>query len=705
MTPEDISLFSNVFKDPDPEFVAQNLNSLSQKEKVAFARSCYELVSKTLGSILEKSINVTFQKVFISVGNLFFGRIPEVNHRIKTDPERWNAMLERLREIKLFAGTSDFDLLSIAERMEEVELKADETFLSQYDDVNGVYFVKNPVNVYEHNSKIASVTRNGIFGDAPCITGELESSITAKPTMDCAGLFLSREEFVRLLRSVPGLHEKVFQDVVERARLSGIRAEEQRRLIQEILDNIGQGSFSIDMAGEIGENYTTIAAEYLGVDNLAGVPFADLAFRRDRKTLRNYYRALHMLFSGNQFDNSMVLDLLPKEIVIKKRTFKLHYSFIQDGTGNVMSVFIRMEDLSLERELAQKEAEEKNILSKMQQNIGGFMNMLSDSENTFSLVERFAEDYWDANIQPDSDYINEMLRNLHGSKGLSGQFELNNLKKVIHELEDWFLIIDKEGMEAHSEKFIDLLQQFDGQYQFAVSFKENLGEGIIQILNGISFSKVEFNELSESVKTGDLETAKKLILSRNNVAAKRIVSNWKKDTDRLAARLNKKVQFVTEIDDDLTVPKDIAKTLNVVLGHLYRNCIDHGIESPEVRKEKGKDETGVLSAKIFIEDSLLVLEIGDDGKGIDNKEIESLARNKTSIDQKLLDQYIVDNEQWRILFLPGFSSAEEITDISGRGVGMDAVQHTLNKLNGSIIIDSEPDRGSTFIVRIPIELS
>jgi len=705
MTPEDILLFSDIFKDPNPKATAHKLNSLSQKEKVAFARSCYELVSKLLGSILEKSINVTFQKVFTSVGNLFFAKIPEVNYRIKSDPEKWNGMLNRLRQINLFSGTSDFDLLSIAEHIKEIELKADEAFLSQYEHVEGVYFVKNPVNVYEHHSKIASVTRNGIFGDAPCITGELESSITAKPTMDCDSLFLSREDFVRLLRSVPGLHEKVFQDVVDRARLGGVRAEEQRRLIQEILDNIGQGSFSIDMAGEIGENYTAIAAEYLGVDNLAGVPFADLAFRRERKTLRNYYRALHMLFSGNQIDNAMILDLLPKEIVIKNRIFKLHYSFMQDGTGNVMSVFIRMEDLTLERELAQKEAEEKNILTKMQQNIGGFMNMLSDAENTFSLIERFAEEYWDANIQPNTDYTNDILRNLHGTKGLSGQFELNKLKQVIHELEDWFLLIDKEGMEKHSDKFIELLQLLEGQYQFAVSFKENLGEGIIQILNGISFSKDEFTQLSESVKTGDLETAKKLILSRNSVVAKRIISNWKKDTKRLAEKLNKKVRFTTEIDEKLTVPKEMAKTLNVALGHLYRNCIDHGIEPPENRIEKGKDETGLIFVKIFMEDAQLLIKVGDDGAGLDYEKIEAIARNNENIDQQCVDQYIADNEQWRILFLPGFSSAETITDVSGRGVGMDAVQNALMKMQGSIIMDTEPDKGSTFNIRIPIALN
>lgn len=702
MKPEHIKQISEVFSDPNPVAVAKKVNKMTKQEKVIFARSCFELTGKVFGSVLEISINQTFQKIFKSIGKLFFSRFPYVNQKLRDEPDKWVTTINDLRGVKLFRDTSDFDLLTIAENVEIKELKANEAFLSQFKDVEGVYFIKDPVKVFEHNSKIASVTRNGIFGDDPCITGEKESSITARPTKDCQAFFVPREKFLDLIRSIPGIQEKVFQDVVERARQGSVRAEEQRRLVQEILDNIGQGSFSIDMAGEIGENYTAIAAKYLGVENLAGVPFADLAFRKDRKVLRNYYRALHMLFSGNQFDNSMVLDLLPKEITINARIFKLHYSFLQDGTGNVMSVFIRMEDLTLERELAKKEKEEKSILDKMQQNIGGFMDMLTDTGNSFALMNSFADEYWDKEKQPESDYVNEVMRTLHGSKGLSGQFELNRLKSVIHALEDWFLKIDKEGMADHADEFIELFQKFEQEIQFARSFKENLGEGIIRILDGVSFTREEFDELSEAVKVDDQEKIKSLVLSRNNVSAQRIISNWQKDTDRLAEKLGKKVEFVAEIEEDLTLPKEMVKKLNVNLGHLYRNCVDHGIEIPDVRTEAGKDETGRLTVKIFKEDSDLKLTISDDGAGLDTEKITKIARGKEGLDQSLVDQYVQNNEHWRILFLGGFSSATTVTDVSGRGVGMDAVMNMVDSMNGSVSMESEFGKGSTFKIRIPL---
>lgn len=703
MPPKDLLTMSEVFGDPDPEIVAKKINKLTSEEKKYLATLCFEMTGKIMDTTLDTSIGVTFKNIFKATGRLFFGRIPSVNLKFSSDPKKWKSKTNELRKLKLFADTSDFDLLSIVDAIEEKELIANESFITQYEEVTGVYILNEPVNVFEHNNKIANVTREGIFGDDACITGELDSSVTVRPIKDCKAYYIPREKFTRLIRSVPGLQEKIFQDVVERARLGSVRAQEQRRLIKEILDNIGQGSFSIDRTGEIGENYTAIAADYLNVQNLAGVPFADIAFRNDRKTLRNYYRALHMLFSGSQSDHALVLDLLPKEVTINKRIFKLYYSFLQDGTGSVVSVFVRMEDLTLERELAKKEEQEKNILAKMQQNIGGFMDMLANAENSFKLIEEFADKYWDLGKQPEEEYFNEIMRTLHGSKGLCGQFELNKLKATIHSLEDWFLSIEKDGIESDSDRFAELFQQFDLDNQYALSFKESLGEGIIKILDGISFSKEEFAKLKNAVENEDLFTARSLILSTNNISAERIVSNWRKDTGRLAEKLGKKVEFQLEIEKGLSVSKELAKTLNVDLGHLYRNCVDHGIELPEIRKKAGKDESGILSVKIFTEHNNLVLTIADDGAGLNKNKVAQIARTKSNLDQYLIEKYINNEEHWKILFLAGFSSVSNVTDVSGRGVGMDAVQTTVSKLKGSIVMDSTEGKGTVFSLKIPLD--
>lgn len=703
MTRDDLEKLSYLFTDPNPDEVMSKLNQLTREERKSLAELFFELTRRVYGTTLENSIRVTFRKIHTNMERMFFDQIFQMNEKLRTQFARWNEKLTVLREIDLFAETSVFDLLNIAENTIEVRLKANEPFITQYEPVEGVFLLKDAANVYEFNSTMPVIARNGIFGDDACATGELEASMTVKPMIDCTAFFIPRERFVRLIRSVPGLQEKVFQSVVERAKQGSIRADEQRRLTQEILDNIGQGSFSINVAGEIGENYTKLAADYLGTENLAGIPFADLAFRNNREVLRNYYRALHMLFSGTDFNHNVVLDLLPKEVSINRREFNLHYSFVQDGAGHVMSVFVRMEDVTLQKEIARKEERERAITEKMQSNVGGFMNMLEEVQDTFTSLERFAEEYWVKGIQPENRLVNEFLRSLHGSKGLSGQFELTELKSVIHDFEDWFLKIDREGIQKHADSFQELFSEFEQRLEYALSFKDNLGEGIIEILNGVSFNQEQYAVLENAAREGDIEKIRSIILSKNNIPAQKIVSNWQRDAMRLAERLGKVIEITFDVDEELTLPKDLVKDLNVNLGHLYRNCVDHGIESPDERSAAGKPETGKIRISIGRENGHFAMSVEDDGRGIDADKISRLARGKTALDQTEVERFIEAGEVWRILFMAGFSSKEQATDVSGRGVGMDAVQNVIKEWNGELDLKSELNKGTRIDLRIPLE--
>ncbi len=701
MNPENLLLISRVFQDPDPKTVSKRLSELDREQRKHLSESIFDIQKRVYNTILEPSIGETYRKIHSNMMRMFFTQIYHINQNLRSDREKWQLELKKLRQIDLFYETSDFDLLNVAENIQQIELKAGVPFLTQYEEVTGVYLLKDPANVFEFNSQVPVIARSGIFGDAACATGEPESSMTVKPVSDCEALFIPREKFVRLIRSVPGLQEKVFQTVVERAKQGSIRAEEHRKLTLEILDNIGQGSFSINVAGEIGENYTSIAAEYLGTETLAGVPFADLAFRDDRVKLRNYYRALHMLFSGTEFNHTVVLDLLPKEVHIKNRDFKLHYSFVQDGAGHVMSVFIRMEDITLKRELARKEEAEKAVTGKMQSNVGGFMDMLEDVENSLRKTKDFGSKYWTERNQPESEVLNEMLRTLHGSKGLSGQFELNRLKSVIHQFEDVFLNFEKEGIENIAIDFEELLSEFNREFEFAASFKENLGQGIIKILNGVSFEQSEFKSMEQMALDGDLEGLRSLIFSRNKTPVTRIISNWKNDSLRLAQKLGKKVEIEFDIDESLMISKSLAKSLNVNLGHLYRNCIDHGIELPEERESAGKNAEGRIDIQIEKSRELLKIRIADDGRGVDDQKISQIAIENPNLDQKKVSEIIDSKAYWKLLFLPGFSSAGKVTDVSGRGVGMDAVMQTISSLSGDIELQSENGKGTEIVITIP----
>ena len=708
MTSEDITRLATTFGLQDLSSAIEKMRHMTPEEKIALAQECFQLTKSLIAPILVNPIEETFELIEETLENVIFKEIFLANQRLKEEPEVWQKKLNALREINLFEDTSTFDLMKVAVDMEERFFKENEVLLTEEAPVGGVFLLREKARVYVKGIENPVVIRSGIFGEEACVMGVENASATVRASRDSTVFYIPRDKFLVHTRHIPGLQEKVFQIVVDRAkfeqevaRMEKTQAEEQRQLTQEVLDHIGQGSFSINQAGEIG-NFSSVAKDYLSRKELAGAPFADIAFRKDRKALREYYRALNMLFSGNEFDPEVILSLLPDEVTIKKRIFKLYYFFVQDSKGYVMSVFVRMEEVTLERELAQKEEQNQRILEKMQQNIGGFMSMLETINKSTSLLEAFMEDYIETKQQPDSGHIGALMRNLHGSKGLSGQFEINPLKNVIHELEDCLRGIDENGIELYIDVFNELFMKFHSEYMHALSFKENLGEKIVQILEGVSFAQSEYQELLKAVIQRDFETTRALVLAKANVPAENIVENWEKDISRLAEGLHKAIQFKLEVREGLSVAKELAKTLNVELGHLYRNCVDHGIETRNKRIKIGKEETGTIMVKIDQQSQKLVLIIKDDGGGLDHQKIAEIAKKNPNLSQKVVDRYIASGKYWKILFLPGFSSAEKVTNLSGRGVGLDAVQAAIRSLKGNIVMASKPGKGSVFLIEIPI---
>lgn len=169
----------------------------------------------------------------------------------------------------------------------------------------------------------------------------------------------------------------------------------------------------------------------------------------------------------------------------------------------------------------------------------------------------------------------------------------------------------------------------------------------------------------------------------------------------LSAKLGKKIDLKisgegTELD------KTVMEKIGDPLVHLVRNSLDHGIEMPDVRVAKGKPETGTVHLNAYHQGGNIVIEISDDGGGLPTDKILSkaqerglLAEGETLSHEKILE----------LIFEPGFSTAETVSDVSGRGVGMDVVCRNIKDLGGSIEVHSEPDQGSTFIIRLPLTLA
>ncbi|MBM9614922.1 chemotaxis protein CheA [Desulfobulbus rhabdoformis] len=178
-------------------------------------------------------------------------------------------------------------------------------------------------------------------------------------------------------------------------------------------------------------------------------------------------------------------------------------------------------------------------------------------------------------------------------------------------------------------------------------------------------------------------------------------SKFKRLVRDLSNELNKKVDLKTT-GAETEIDKTVIEKLNDPLVHLIRNSLDHGIESPETRQAANKPATGtVLLAAAHSGDSVELI-IKDDGKGLDRDAIFTKGVERGLITP---DAQLSDTEVFNLIFAPGFSTAQQVTGISGRGVGMDVVKRAIDNLRGNICIDSQPGEGSTITIRIPLTLA
>ncbi|MEM1406510.1 MAG: chemotaxis protein CheA [Bacteroidota bacterium] len=169
----------------------------------------------------------------------------------------------------------------------------------------------------------------------------------------------------------------------------------------------------------------------------------------------------------------------------------------------------------------------------------------------------------------------------------------------------------------------------------------------------------------------------------------------------LSKELGKNIELVTE-GTDTELDKSIIEKLSDPLLHLMRNCIDHGIEHSDVRKELGKNERGTIKIEAYNSGTNVFIKLSDDGAGIDLEKVRQRAIDKQIISE---DVELTEQETYQLLFKAGFSTAVELSDISGRGVGMDVVKRGIEDLQGDVVIESEKGKGTSFIIRLPLTLS
>ncbi|MBF0858572.1 chemotaxis protein CheA [Gluconobacter sp. LMG 31484] len=240
------------------------------------------------------------------------------------------------------------------------------------------------------------------------------------------------------------------------------------------------------------------------------------------------------------------------------------------------------------------------------------------------------------------------------------------------------------------DKLVDLIGELvinQGAIQSQMRRNKILGDSILG--NVVTAQEQLIHELQENVITMRAYPIKTVFQKLGRVV---------RETARLTG---KQVRLVLE-GEDTEVDRSILEKLSDPLTHMVRNAIDHGIENAEIRSQAGKDQEGLLRLRAFQRSGRIIVEIQDDGAGLDPDRIYEKAVEKKIIEK---GQRLDREEIYSLIFEPGFSTVAEVTDVSGRGVGMDVVKQSLQQINGRVFIISSKGKGTTFSISLPFTLS
>ncbi|MBP7264723.1 MAG: chemotaxis protein CheA [Spirochaetia bacterium] len=267
-----------------------------------------------------------------------------------------------------------------------------------------------------------------------------------------------------------------------------------------------------------------------------------------------------------------------------------------------------------------------------------------------------------------------------------GQFR-DRLKDLFDSLPDYLSSI-KDG-RAVKEIKKEILERYGGLYgvfdAFESDFKANVAKfrGTAQNLGRI---------------TSDLQEG---VMRIRMVPISQIFSRFPRLVRDLSKNLAKKVNLVIE-GEETELDKSVVEDLLDPLMHSVRNALDHGIESADERRKAGKPEEGTVMLRASNEGNMIIIEISDDGKGID---VEAVKRKAVERGIVHPNKVLTDLESYNLIFEPGFSTAASVTNISGRGVGLDVVKRQIEKLNGSVTVSSQRGKGTKFVIKLPLTLA
>ncbi|MDR0589357.1 MAG: hypothetical protein LBG25_02305 [Spirochaetaceae bacterium] len=458
----------------------------------------------------------------------------------------------------------------------------------------------------------------------------------------------------------------------------------ERDEMSAMKDNLKAGIFLMDKDYTIQPAYSKALEEILGMDELQGKRFTDLLSAsikvKERDTLEDYFE----MIIKRSFDPKMLEEINPiveffyiNNITGEEKILRTTFTSVDRGYG-IFFILGSLEDITTEKSLQKQLAEEEN---KRNEEMRTLFQVIQVEPRVFN---DFIED-----MEYEFKRINDILKD----KRLSSRQAMVDIYQAVHAIKSNALIL---GLENFSGKLHELESKIkELRDQEDISFEEVLH--ITLELENIMKEKDRFRDIIDRIQSfkvnmGDSRRQDRYVL----------VETLTKACEKAAAALNKKVQFVLEDLDGVVLEYGPRRIIKEVLTQLVRNAVYHGLETPEERNALGKKSPGLIRLLIKYQDRQIYIKLSDDGKGLDFEKIREKAEGLHLF--KRPEDMTDKNQLLKIIFSPGFSTAEETDVHAGRGIGLSLVRERIRELRGSIKLQSEPGKGTIFNIYIPLEI-
>jgi signal transduction histidine kinase len=485
--------------------------------------------------------------------------------------------------------------------------------------------------------------------------------------------------------------------------------------VKIMVDNMRQAVFTVDNTGTVIEPISLYSEKVLE-QKIANSKILDVLYSETNHEVRSGIEtALSTVFGEDQLQWDLMEESFPRKLKRKIlrnsstdqessefiRSLKIQPNPIWSASEKLDKILFVIEDVTeleaLEEEVLRRQRETAMIEDVMSSDRAKLRDFFEDSQNQLMQII----DHHKTERLKGPEVV---MRDLHTLKGNARFYNLKMLSEAIHKCESALASSKEENESPNQSIFLHELKSaltISGQYREILNRIYNTssssGAEPINILAKQDLERL-VTQLREKV---DPETIKKIEFSISLLSAqslKQLVLRYQNMIDQVAQGLGKKVQL--NVVGDAPISEQEVQILQDCLGHLIRNSIDHGIESERERLEVGKSQIGVITVHCDELQGQLEICLEDDGRGLDGEKILSKALSKNIISESLAKDF-TSQQKIELIFRPDFSTKEEITEISGRGVGMDAVKSLVTSAGGSIQVRSELGKGTRFRISIP----